>query len=312
MRFEYDDGGRKAAGYKGTAKDCVCRAIAIATGNPYAKIYDMLNAYAAKERGRGSFKRRSSARTGVYKETINKVMDALGWVWHPCMKIGQGCTTHLDADELPKGRLIVRVSKHLCAVIDGVLHDTHDCTRGGNRCVYGYFTPDAPQAVQEREQASRDTTTPAERQTRHRTHIARYDAYGWRIMTAAQIRRVAESFIPAELRPYYTGMDIQKSYAGPMTADNCDLYLYFKKPVLTGIAEVRYIHCDLITLDQELDACFIDEVSDDDEECADYDEEYGNRRVVEIKGSPVWQTAERKAVKATWKHSKALSQTHAA
>jgi len=24
-------------------------------------------------------------------------------------------------------------------VIDGVLHDTHDCSRDGTRCVYGYW-----------------------------------------------------------------------------------------------------------------------------------------------------------------------------
>jgi hypothetical protein len=24
-------------------------------------------------------------------------------------------------------------------VIDGVIHDTHDCSRGGTRCVYGYW-----------------------------------------------------------------------------------------------------------------------------------------------------------------------------
>ena len=31
MRFVYDDGGRKAAGYKGDTSDCTVRAIAIAT-----------------------------------------------------------------------------------------------------------------------------------------------------------------------------------------------------------------------------------------------------------------------------------------
>lgn len=28
MLFVYDDGGRKAAGYKGTTGDCACRAVA--------------------------------------------------------------------------------------------------------------------------------------------------------------------------------------------------------------------------------------------------------------------------------------------
>jgi hypothetical protein len=37
------------------------------------------------------------------------------------------------------GRLIVSVSKHYTAVIDSVLYDTHDPTRGKSRCVYGYW-----------------------------------------------------------------------------------------------------------------------------------------------------------------------------
>jgi hypothetical protein len=43
MRFQYDDGGRAAAGYKGKAGDCTCRAISIATGLPYQHVYDLLN-----------------------------------------------------------------------------------------------------------------------------------------------------------------------------------------------------------------------------------------------------------------------------
>ena len=58
----------------------------------------------------------------------------------------QPCQLVLDEDspaalcELPRGPLIVKVSRHLTAVIDGVLYDTHDCSRGGTRCVYGYFS----------------------------------------------------------------------------------------------------------------------------------------------------------------------------
>lgn len=46
---------------------------------------------------------------------------------------------HLRDGELPEGRLIVRVSGHLVAVINSVIHDTHDPSREGTRCVYGYF-----------------------------------------------------------------------------------------------------------------------------------------------------------------------------
>lgn len=55
------------------------------------------------------------------------------------MSIGTGCKVHLTSNELPAGRLIVKVSKHLTAVINGVVHDTHDPSREGTRCVYGYY-----------------------------------------------------------------------------------------------------------------------------------------------------------------------------
>ncbi|HMD09496.1 MAG TPA: hypothetical protein VKH63_18345 [Candidatus Acidoferrum sp.] len=139
--FQFDDGGRRAAGYKGKAGDCVVRAISIATGKPYQQIYDLVNSLAAYERTGKRKRGKSDARTGVYKTSIKRVMQALGWVWTPTMQIGSGCTVHLRADELPTGRLVVSVSKHLTAVIDGVIHDTHDCSRRGTRCVYGYWQP---------------------------------------------------------------------------------------------------------------------------------------------------------------------------
>ena len=84
-----------------------------------------------------------NARTGVFNYTSKKVMEELGWKWVPTMKVGQGCKIHLCTDELPHGRIIVRLSGHFAAVIDGVVHDTHDPTRDGTRCVYGYWTNDS-------------------------------------------------------------------------------------------------------------------------------------------------------------------------
>lgn len=139
MDFVFDDGGREAAGFKGKTGDCVCRAIAIATEMPYKEVYDLINEMAKSERASKRKRGKSSARTGVYIGTIRKVMERLGWKWHPTMAIGKGCTVHLRKDELPSGRLVVSVSRHEVAVIDGVVHDTYDCTRDGNRCVYGYY-----------------------------------------------------------------------------------------------------------------------------------------------------------------------------
>ena len=139
--FRFHDGGRAAAGYHGKTGDCVVRSIAIATGLPYQHIYDMVNRASTRERT-GTRKRGiSNARTGVYKSTIHRVMRELGWVWTPTMQIGSGCTVHLRPSQLPHGRLVVSVSKHLTAMIDGVIYDTHDCSRRGRRCVYGYWQP---------------------------------------------------------------------------------------------------------------------------------------------------------------------------
>jgi hypothetical protein len=138
MTFVHDDGGRAEAGYKGEAGDCAVRAVAIATGLPYQDVYATLNNIAKRERPRGG-RRRSNAREGVYSQTLRWLMDELGWEWVPTMGIGTGCTVHLHPDELPEGRLVVRVSKHYTAVIDGVIHDTYDPSRDGARCVYGYF-----------------------------------------------------------------------------------------------------------------------------------------------------------------------------
>lgn len=140
MRYQFNDGGREAAGYKGKAGDCVCRAIAIATGKPYQEVYDALNVASTGERTGKRKRGVSNARTGVYKTTTRKFMAALGWKWIPTMQIGSGCKVHLKESELPAGRLVVAVSKHMTAVLDGVIHDTHDCSRNETRCVYGYYT----------------------------------------------------------------------------------------------------------------------------------------------------------------------------
>ena len=140
MNFVFHDGGRAAAGYKGTTGDCVTRSIAIATGKPYQEVYDALNGLAQCERICKREKRRSSSRTGVYRKTYQHYLESLGWQWTSTMSIGSGCQVHLRSSELPAGPLMVKMSRHLTAVVDGVLYDTHNCSRGGMRCVYGYFS----------------------------------------------------------------------------------------------------------------------------------------------------------------------------
>lgn len=143
MEFMFNDGGRKAAGFDGTrAGDCVTRAIAIATGKTYETVYLAL-LDASKSERRGSRKRGiSHPNKGVYSKTARKYLASLGWAFIPTMGIGTGCKVHLKASELPKGRIIVSLSKHYAAVVDGVINDTHDCSRNETRCVYGYYVHD--------------------------------------------------------------------------------------------------------------------------------------------------------------------------
>lgn len=149
--YVFDDGGRALAGYRGRTGDCVVRAVAIASGQPYAEVY------AALARGMGSQRKSkgATARNGVStsRKWFKDYMASLGFEWVPTMKVGEGCKTHLLKGELPAGRLVVAVSKHYTAVIDGVIRDTHDPTRATiwneagkpprmtHRCVYGYWKP---------------------------------------------------------------------------------------------------------------------------------------------------------------------------
>lgn len=140
MPWVYDDGGRAAAGFKGDAGDCALRAVVIALELPYRETYyqtmDRIRDLAQTSRKRV---KSTSPRDGVPVKVTQRFLLDAGWVWVPTMAIGSGCTVHLRPDELPAGRIVVRLSKHLAAVIDGVLHDTYDCSRNGSRCVYGYW-----------------------------------------------------------------------------------------------------------------------------------------------------------------------------
>ena len=160
MPLIIDDGGAEAAGYRGRGRDCVTRAIAIASGVDYQVVAGAIVEEAKKERP-GSRRRqgkRSTPQSGVFKATYARYLKTLPCEWTPVMGIGTGCRMHLMADELPMGRLIVSLSKHLTAVIDGVIHDTYDPQREAYssdttwsdgvktvthrilyRCVYGYW-----------------------------------------------------------------------------------------------------------------------------------------------------------------------------
>jgi hypothetical protein len=143
--FQLNDGGREKSGYKGSAGDCVTRAISIATGLDYQEVYNELKSRNAEfsigwsKVARAIKKKGSTPRDGVNKKVYSKYLEDLGFTWVATMGIGTGCKVHLRSDELPSGTIICRLSRHLCSVINGIIQDTHDCSRDGTRCVYGYW-----------------------------------------------------------------------------------------------------------------------------------------------------------------------------
>lgn len=153
MEYKHNDGGRKAAGFNGKAGDCVARSISIASGLPYAEVYATLAQGTGDQPAGKRGKRSASARSGisVTRKWFKDYMASIGFVWTPTMGIGTGCKVHLHDGELPMGNLIVSVSKHYTAVIDGVINDTWDPQREtysvsadgighvSRRCVYGYW-----------------------------------------------------------------------------------------------------------------------------------------------------------------------------
>lgn len=142
MEVVITDGGRAAAGFKGDTGDCVTRAVAIATQQPYADVYRALSEGCSTQRLTKGRSRKASARNGVMtqRKWFKDYMTTLGWKWTPTMGIGTGCKVHLVADELPAGRIICAVSKHYVAVIDGVIHDTHNPSERGTT-IYPKSTP---------------------------------------------------------------------------------------------------------------------------------------------------------------------------
>ena len=139
MKHIYSDGGRSKYYKMKDVGDCVTRAICNATGSDYKEVYDSLNLIAKNEKTSVRKNKKSNARNGVFKYTYKKYLENNGWEWHACSGIGIGCTMHLNENELPSGTLILSLSKHLTCVKNKVLYDTYDCSRDGERCVYGYW-----------------------------------------------------------------------------------------------------------------------------------------------------------------------------
>ena len=134
MKFKYDDGGRKAAGWKGkNAADCVPRAISIATGKNYRDIRSDLDALTTKMTGG----LQTTTNNGTPNPVSYRYLDLTGW--ELVLTKGQ------YLKDIPRnGIYIACIPRHMVTVINGIAHDTWDSTKSrrtkcGSPKLEGYY-----------------------------------------------------------------------------------------------------------------------------------------------------------------------------
>ena len=151
--YIYDDGGRKKAGFKRIASDCLVRSLSIVTGIPYRKVYS----FVARRMGKAGYPQTANAdkysydmpdlapikgKRGLYRirKTVlpsaiqNQCLEALGFkkIWTSGRKL-----TLTEAHER-YGDCVVSTREHFMGIRDGVLRDTDDfryvsCPDGSKR-----------------------------------------------------------------------------------------------------------------------------------------------------------------------------------
>ena len=117
--FIRDDGGRKAAGYKGKAGDCVVRALAIVLD----RREDYRELYREMADGMAEYGRPRSARNGVSRKVSRPIFEQ-----HGLRKVSlpKGPRPTYSEAYARYGNCLVGTRKHVCAIVDGNLHDMHD------------------------------------------------------------------------------------------------------------------------------------------------------------------------------------------
>ena len=127
--IRYADGGRAAAGYKGSAGDCLCRALAVYSGIEYQSVYDSIaatlksygypktaNIYTAS-RAHGDWRLKTKALGAICHE----IMEDWGF---DHLKNTLKLDINAVAQEFPD--CIVFFKSHAVAIENGILIDTWD------------------------------------------------------------------------------------------------------------------------------------------------------------------------------------------
>lgn len=141
MKYNYNDGGRRASHNSGGVSDCVTRALSIVSHCGY----DIAKAYLAPLM--------TPEGVDVFAPDFAKLMDAAGLVYVPTLP------RTFRVSQLPEvGNYIAHTSRHVSAVVDGVIQDTFD-TR--DELVQGYWIPKSAKGYDVYENDARINLNPA-------------------------------------------------------------------------------------------------------------------------------------------------------
>lgn len=128
MKYIENDGGRARAGFKGTARDCVIRAISIASMTPYKEVFSVLNDMCKDD----------DPTDGILTRIYSPYLFRLGFKFI----LGDGQKKFDNAFNRGPARTdkryIIKIRNHLVACIGEELHDIFD-SRGGSKEIIGYW-----------------------------------------------------------------------------------------------------------------------------------------------------------------------------
>lgn len=110
-------------------KDCMVRAVTNATKQDYNKVHSIMY--------KNGWRASRQLSKGNWENQITKTLDELGFeherISFPAIKNQNRMTGKILSELDPTGRYIIRVSKHVSVLENGLILDTWDCS---DKCVY--------------------------------------------------------------------------------------------------------------------------------------------------------------------------------
>lgn len=140
-KYIESDGGASAVKekLKLQKRDCVVRAIALACDLYYEDVYSQLEAqkaigYYIRFSKNPTRKISTDPSRGNFFPDYNRYLSSIGWVYVKFKK-----PTTLGHLKIFEGSVILHMSKHLAAAINGTIYDMWDSRQEGRSKVFGYF-----------------------------------------------------------------------------------------------------------------------------------------------------------------------------